>query len=262
MSVDLTGKRALVTGGSGDIGRAICATLGRAGARVAFTYFSDREGADRTVAALVEASPEVNSEPVVLRGNFADEKSTAGVLAQALARLERVDIFVSNAASGVLRPLSELKARHFQWTLDVNARAFFAIAQGLTRDPPGGSPAMGRGGRIIALSSLGAARAIPQYTVVGASKAALESLARHLALDLGPRGITVNAVSPGIVETKALQAFPNREELLDVAARRTPLGRLTRPDDIAAVVLFLCSDAAAMIHGQTIHVDGGYTVVA
>ena len=262
MRVDLTGKCALVTGGSGDIGRAICAALGRAGARVAFTYFSDREGADQTVAALAENSPESGSEPTVLRVNFADEKSTARVVEQIHDQLDRIDIFVSNAASGVLRPLSQLKQRHFQWTIDVNARAFFTVAQGITSRTAERSPLMGRGGRIVALSSLGATRAIPQYTVVGASKAALESLTRHLALDLGPFGINVNAVSPGIVVTKALQAFPNREQLLDVASRRTPLGRLTRPDDVAQVVLFLCSEAAAMIHGQTIHVDGGYTVVA
>lgn len=282
MKVDLTGKCAFVTGGSGDIGRAICAALARAGARVAFTYFSDREGADQTVAAIAEHSPKSSSEPasepalapppapppdppeapIVIRVNFADQKSTARALEQVRAQLPHVDIFVSNAASGVLRPLSQLKQRHFQWTIDVNARAFFTMAQGITSRSGDASPLMTRGGRIVALSSLGATRAIPQYTVVGASKAALESLTRHLALDLGPLGINVNAVSPGIVETKALQAFPNREQLLDVASRRTPIGRLTRPDDIAKVVLFLCSEAAAMIHGQTIHVDGGYTVVA
>lgn len=266
MRVDLSGKFALVTGGSGDIGRAICTALCRAGARVAFTYFSDREGADRTVAALEkchqESSSETSLEPIVLRANFADDKSTARVLEQIHNRFQRIDIFVSNAASGVLRPLSQLKQRHFQWTIDVNARAFFTVAQDLTGRVAERSPLMGSGGRIVALSSLGATRAIPQYTVVGASKAALESLTRHLALDLGPLGISVNAVSPGIVETKALQAFPNRAQLLDVAARRTPLGRLTTPDDVAQVVLFLCSEAAAMIHGQTIHVDGGYTVVA
>lgn len=262
---ELSGKWALVTGGSGDIGRAICIALARAGARVAFTYFSDREGADATAAALAEVSPGANAEPVVIRGNFADQKSTASVVAKIHELLPCVDIYVNNAASGVLRPLGQLKQRHFQWTIDVNARAFFTVAQSLTAGAPGqtpGPPLMGRGGRIVALSSLGASRAIPQYAVVGASKAALEALARHLALDLGPFGINVNVVSPGIVDTKALKYFPNREQLLDVASRRTPIGRLTRPEDVAAVVLFLCSEGAAMIHGQTIHVDGGYAVVA
>ena len=258
MTIDLTGKRALVTGGSGDIGRSICLALGQAGAQIAFTFFSDREGADQTARALSAA----DIEHTVIRANFADTKSTAAVVPRVRETLGAVDLLISNAASGVLRPLEQLKLRHWQWTMDVNARAFFTLAQGVVETSPERPPLMSRGGRMIAVSSLGAARAIPQYTVVGASKAALEGLARHLALDLGPRGINVNVVSPGIVDTKALAHFPNREQLLDVASRRTPVGRLTTPDDVAAVVRFLCSEAAAMIHGQTIHVDGGYSIVA
>jgi enoyl-[acyl-carrier protein] reductase III len=177
--------------------------------------------------------------------------------------LGSVDIFVSNAASGVLRSATELEDRHWQWTVDINAKAFFTLVQGLVKsDGDGASTLMGSGGRIVALSSLGAVRAIPQYTAVGASKAALEALVRHFALELGPRGIGVNAVSPGIVDTGALAHFPNREQLLDVARSRTPAGRLTTADDVAGVVAFLCTPEARMIHGQTVHVDGGYSVVA
>jgi enoyl-[acyl-carrier protein] reductase III len=266
-AIDLTGKTAFVTGGSGDIGRAICIALAAAGARIAFTYLFDRAGAAATAEAVAAAYPagEEQPQPVRIRCNLADENSTAAALEQLRAEFDRVDIFVSNAASGVLRPFAELEQRHLQWTLDVNARGFFTVAQELIRDPgDGNGPLMGhgdRGGRIVTLSSQGATRAIPMYTAIGASKAALEALTRHLALDLGPSGITVNAVSPGIVDTKALRNFPNREQLLDVAARRTPLGRLTEPEDVAALVLFLCSDGAAMIHGQTIQVDGGYSVM-
>jgi enoyl-[acyl-carrier protein] reductase III len=259
MRVDLRGKNAFVTGGSGDIGRAICVALGRAGARVAFTYFSDRDGAAATEAAIsAEAASSAEATTLVLRANLADDKSTATLIRDVREQLGRIDIFINNAASGVLAPLAELKPRHFQWTMDINARALLTLTQALLIEPP----LMARGGRIIALSSLGAVRAIPQYTVVGASKAALESLARHLSLELGPLGINMNVISPGIVDTKALAYFPNRELLLDVAGQRTPIGRLATPADIADVALFLCSDAAAMIHGQTIHVDGGYSVVA
>lgn len=258
MDIDLTGKSALVTGGSGDIGRATCVALARAGARIAFTYFSDRDGSDQTAEQL-QAN---GSEPMIIRANFSDENSTRGVIDTIREQFGTIDVFVSNAASGVLRPLGELKQRHWQWTLDVNARAFFSLAQGLVHSSDDGPAMLTRGGRIIALSSLGATRAIPQYALVGASKAALESLARHLALELGPEGINVNIVSPGIVDTKALQYFPNRQELLDVAGQRTPIGRLTQPEDVAKLVLFLCSDAASMIHGQTIHIDGGYSILA
>ena len=103
-------------------------------------------------------------------------------------------------------------------------------------------------------------RAIENYTAVGASKAALESLVRHLAVELGPKGINVNTISAGAVDTEALKKFPNREEILDTALSKTPLGRLTTPEDVADVALFLCSDLASMIQGQTIVVDGGYSI--
>jgi len=121
---------------------------------------------------------------------------------------------------------------------------------------------MKNGGKIIGISSLGSVRAIPNYTLVGASKAALESIVRHLALELAPRKINVNALSAGVVDTDALKHFSNREQLLENSQKRTPAGRLVEPADVAKVALFLCSDLAEMIHGQTIIVDGGYSIVA
>jgi enoyl-[acyl-carrier protein] reductase III len=119
---------------------------------------------------------------------------------------------------------------------------------------------MESGGRIMAVSSLGAVRAVPNYTVVGASKAALESLIRHLAVELGPKGILVNTISAGVVDTDALKKFPNRNEIIEASLKRTPLGRLTTPEDVADLALFLCSELATMIHGQSIFVDGGYAI--
>jgi enoyl-[acyl-carrier protein] reductase III len=112
----------------------------------------------------------------------------------------------------------------------------------------------------VAISSLGAVRAVPNYTVVGASKAALESLVRHLAVELGPLGITVNTISAGVVDTDALKKFPNRDEIISRSLQHTPLGRLTTPEDVADLALFLCGKGAAMIHGQVLVVDGGYAV--
>ena len=124
------------------------------------------------------------------------------------------------------------------------------------------APLMGEtGGHIIAVSSLGAVRAIPNYAAVGASKAALESLVRHLAVELAPRGILVNAISAGVVDTDALKHFSNRTQLLDESARRTPAGRLTEPSDVADTALFLASDLSGMMVGQTIVVDGGYSIM-
>jgi enoyl-[acyl-carrier protein] reductase III len=164
-----------------------------------------------------------------------------------------LDYMVSNAASGVLKRALELSSRHWNWAMDINARALLSLARE-------GAGMMPQGGRIMAVSSLGAVRAIENYTAVGASKAALESLVRHLAVELGPKGINVNTISAGAVDTEALKKFPNRQEILDTAISKTPMGRLTTPEDVADIALFLCSDLAAMIQGQTIVVDGGYSI--
>ena len=118
------------------------------------------------------------------------------------------------------------------------------------------------GSSIVALSSLGSQRVMDNYVLVGASKAALESIVRHLAVELAPRGIRVNAVSAGVVETDALDAFPNREQMLSWSLARTPAGRLVEPGDVAGAVCFLCSPEAEMIRGQVIVVDGGYSLLA
>jgi enoyl-[acyl-carrier protein] reductase III len=254
MHVDLTGRIALVTGCTGLIGRAICLRLARAGARVVGTYFSDHQGADELRAELAE----LGADPVIVQANFGYPEEVKSLLVE-LRKLGRVDLFIWGAASGVMRLAMDLKERHFGWTFDVNAKTLLTLTQGLVC---GAEPLMGAGGRIVALSSLGAERAIPMYAAVGASKAAMESLARNLALELGPTGITVNVVSPGVVVTRALDHFPNRDQLIEVAKARTPLGRLTKPEDVPGIVLFLASDEAGMISGQTIHVDGGYSALA
>jgi len=115
---------------------------------------------------------------------------------------------------------------------------------------------------VVAVSSLGATRAIPNYTAVGASKAALESMVRHMAAELAPQGVRINAISAGTVDTDALKFFPNREQLLEESSRRTPAGRLLTAQDVANTVVFLCTPFASMIHGQTIVVDGGYSILA
>ncbi|MER3487780.1 MAG: enoyl-ACP reductase, partial [Chloroflexota bacterium] len=123
-------------------------------------------------------------------------------------------------------------------------------------------PSMRPGASIVAVSSLGAQRVLDNYALVGASKAALEALVRYLAVELAPRGIRVNAVSAGVVETEALAAFPNREEMVAWAKRRTPAGRLVEPSDVADAIAFLCSPQAEMVRGQTLVVDGGFSLLA
>ena len=247
--IDLQGKVALVTGGSRGIGRAVALRLAERGAEVAINFVRHRGDADATVAAIEAAG----GRGLAIKANLADEASLTTMMDELKRRYDRLDILISNAASGVQRPVSALTSHHWDWAINVNARALLLLAQQAV-------PLMPGGGRIVAISSIGAVRAIPGYTVVGASKGALESLVRHLAVELGERGITINTVRAGVVDTDALKKFPSREAIIAGSLARTPLGRLTTPEDVADVVLFLCSELAAMVHGQTLVVDGGYAV--
>ncbi len=246
---ELEGKVALVTGGSRGIGQAIAVRLAQHGVDIVVNYVRHGKDAENT-AAQVE---KLGRKCMLVKANVARAEDVSAMFGLIKERFGKIDIIVSNAASGVLKPIMELTERHWNWAMDINARALLTLVQH-------GVSLMGEGGRIIAVSSLGAIRAIENYTTVGASKAALESLVRHLAIELGPRAINVNTVSAGAVDTDALKKFPNREEILRTALQRTPMGRLTTPDDVADVALFLCSQYATMIQGQVITVDGGYAI--
>jgi enoyl-[acyl-carrier protein] reductase III len=252
MEQALRGKRALVTGSSRGIGRAIALALAEAHVDVAINFFRNR-GPAEAVAKEIEAR---GARALLVRGNVADTGHVERMFQEIGQAWGGVDILVSNAASGVLKPASELTLHHFHWTMDINAAALLPLVQQMMKLPASGPRS------VVAVSSLGAIRAIKNYTAVGASKAALESIVRHLAAELAPEGIRVNAVSAGTVDTDALKHFPNRDDLLQESERRTPAGRLVTPQDVANVVVFLCSDHASMIHGQTIVVDGGYSILA
>ncbi|GBD93303.1 enoyl-[acyl-carrier-protein] reductase [NADPH] FabL [bacterium BMS3Abin05] len=249
----LEGKKALVTGGSRGIGRAIAVRLAEAGADVAINYLRQNTRALET-AKMIE---ETGRRALVLKANVAEPSQVDGMFKIIRAEFGNLDILVSNAASGVLKPALELTMRHWHWTMDINAATLIPLTQNFYRIKNPDAT-----GIIIAVSSLGAVRAIPNYTAVGASKAALESIVRHLAAELAPKNIRINAISAGVVDTDALKHFPNREELLSESLKRTPAGRLTTPNDVADVAIFLCSDLASMIHGQTIIVDGGHSILA
>jgi len=248
---ELRGKVALVTGSSRGIGKAIALRLAENGVNLVVNYIRHRADAEET-ARLIE---EKGARCVVVKANVADDAHVEAMFEVIKTEYGRLDVLVSNAASGVLKPLMELDGRHWNWAMDINARALLTLVQRAV-------PLMQAGGRIMAVSSLGSVRAVENYAAVGASKAALESLVRHMAVELGPKGINVNTISAGAVDTEALKKFPNRQIILDLALARTPLGRLTLPEDVADVSLFLCSDLAKMISGQTIVVDGGYSIRA
>jgi enoyl-[acyl-carrier protein] reductase III len=243
--MSLDGSSVLVTGGTRGIGLAIALRLVRDGASRAVLGYMRNDAAAEEAGAKIRAA---GAEPVLVRG----EVSKEAVIAE-LASHGPYRVVVHNAATGVIRPALETTDHHWDWTLNANARALLALARAT-------APSMPEGSSIIGISSLGAQRVLENYVLVGTSKAALEAVVRYLGVELAP-AIRVNAVSGGVVDTGALEHFPNREAMLR-SAERTPAGRLVEADDIAGAVSFLCSSDAAMVCGQTIIVDGGFSLPA
>lgn len=246
----MEGKNIVVIGGTRGIGRAISLCLSEAGASIAAIYVRDGESA----RVLNEERCPKSLPIAVCRADVTSKKGLES-LGQFLDTWEKkISGLVFSAATGVHKPYSELTTRHFDWTFGLNVRAFFESIQILL-------PRFSEKASIVALSSQGAVQAIPLYSLVGASKGALESLVRHLAVELAPRGIRVNALSPGSVLTDIWKAIPDYERRLDEAAHRTPLGRLVTVEEVAFAAQFLCSDASSGITGHTLVVDGGARIV-
>ena len=239
----------LVTGGTRGIGRAISLRLARAGAHVVANYARN----DAAAEALRSEAEGDRLALEVLRADLTIAKGMAAVRERMLLATAPLSI-VHCAGTGVHRRFAELTARHWDWTQALNVRAFFELVGELL-------PLLGDGSAVVAVSSAGAVRAVPAYAAVGASKGALESLARHLAVELAPRGIRVNILSPGSVETEAWNAFPDKEQRLAETARRTPIGRTVTLEEVACAAQFLCSAAARGIVGHTLVVDGGARIV-
>jgi enoyl-[acyl-carrier protein] reductase III len=246
-------RTALITGSGRGIGRVIALQLAAEGADIVVNFFRNREPAEQTA----EEIRKLGRKALVVKANIGEIEEIEELFKAAGAEFGKLDILVCNAASGYNRPGMEQKVRGWDWTMNINARSALFCSQHAV-------PLMERagGGTIINISSPGSTRVLPDYIVVGASKAALESLTRYLAVELAPRNIVVNAVSPGIVETDALRHFDSLKQgnVLPEAVAATPAGRIATPEDIASVVAFLCTPEASMIRGQTILIDGGYTL--
>lgn len=249
-------KVVLVTGSGRGIGREIALRFAAEGAHVIINFFRNRQPAEDTAREVRE----IGRECLVVKANVGELDELDELYQQIRTTYGVLDVLVHNAASGYNRPALQQRPKGWDWTMNINARAFlFGVQQAV--------PLMsGRGGAVVALSSLGASRVMDEYVVVGTSKAALEALVRYLGVELAPQNIRVNAVAPGMVLTGALEHFSTfrdgGDSLVTEVVSATPAGRLCTAQDIAEVVTFLCTPGAAMICGQTIVVDGGYSLLA
>jgi enoyl-[acyl-carrier protein] reductase III len=249
-------KVALISGSGRGIGATIALNFASLGADVVVNFFRNREPAENTAQKIRM----LGRKALVVKANMGELDDVDRLFQAVEQEFGGLDIYVHNAASGYNRPVMEQRPKGWDWTMNINARSLLFAAQYA-------APLMEKrgGGSIVAISSPGASRVLPDYVVVGASKAAIEAITRYLAVELAPRNIVVNAVSPGMVLTEALQHFEmvrTDVHLVEKATSITPAGRLVVPQDIAEVVAFLCSPAASMIRGQVIVVDGGASLTA
>ena len=243
-------KVALITGGSRGIGKSIAIEFGSLGYDIVFNYFRNHSAAEKTQRQIEE----LGVKCLKLRAHLAEPDQISEMFQSITEKFGTMDVLINNAASGVQRNVDELTPKHWDWAMNINARAPWLCSIEAAK-------LMSNGGSIVNITSEGSRKVLPYYLSVGTSKAALESLTRYLAVELAEKGINVNAVSGGYVQTDALESFPNKKDMLS-AVKNNLSGRVITGEDIAKVTAFLCSEDAAMIRGQVIIVDGGVTLPA
>lgn len=246
------GKKVLVTGGTRGIGRAIALRFAREGADLVLNYLDNAAAAEETRALIAAESPKAAVH--LVQANLSDMDEVRKLASEAVRLLGNIDIFVHSAALGTFKKTCDVKGNQWDLSMNINVKSFLMMAQVL-------KPQMKRGSVMIGLSSSGSTRVVPNYGAIGVSKATLEALVRYLAVDYIPDGIRVNAVSGGFIDTKSLTAFPEYERMKQEVIARTPAKAVGRPEDLAGIVSFLCSDDASWIIGQTLLADGGLSLV-
>jgi 3-oxoacyl-[acyl-carrier protein] reductase len=247
---DLSGKVAIVTGGSRGIGRSVAEALAAQGAHVVLTYVKGEEEARKAVEAIAGAG---RGKAEALQLDVADMKATEEAIAAAAKRLGRLDILVANAGMALDNLLLRVKEEEIDRVLAVNLKGSIACARAATK-----VMMRARAGRVIFLSSVVGEMGNAGQAVYSASKAALLGLTKTLAREYASRAITVNAVAPGFIDTDMTTGIAGeaKQKLLE----GIPLGRTGRPEEVAAAIVYLCSDEAGYVTGQTLRVNGGMYV--
>jgi 3-oxoacyl-[acyl-carrier protein] reductase/7-alpha-hydroxysteroid dehydrogenase len=253
MELTLTGRTALVTGSSRGIGRAIALRLGELGADVAVNYVTR----DRDAQEVVDRLQAMGRRSFAMQADVSRLDALGGLFDRIAAEWQTLDIYVNNAIDvASFGPVTRLRPDAWRHTIDSHVTTFLVGSQRAAK------LMKGRSGTIVALSSLGARSYVPGYAPIGVGKAAIEALTRYLAMELGPDGIRVNTVSAGPIDTDSLRRFSTFDQMKDAAIRYAPGRRMGVPDDVADVVAFLCTQAARWIYGQTLIVDGGFSLLS
>lgn len=243
---NLEGKVAVVTGASRGIGAATAERLARDGATVVVNYSRSEKAAADVVSSIKKAGGSASMH----RADMSDPAQAKGLIEAAFKEWGRLDILVNNASVANFLPLEAIDEKHVRAHLDLNVAGIVFATQAAAAYLPKD------GGRVINVSALGATKVMPGISIYSASKAALNALTRVWATELGPRGITVNAVSPGPIETEMFRAAAT-EDVAKYLISRTPLGRIGTPDDVAGVIAFLASADGRWVTGEVIDVSGG-----
>jgi enoyl-[acyl-carrier protein] reductase III len=248
---DLSGKTALITGGTRGLGKAIATILAKNGASVALNYRRDHDSARKTLEEIRAFAP----RSMLVKADLEDDGQVRTMVTEAAAQLGKIDILIANAAATAFKPLLETKPHHLQRTFNLSVGGFIAAVQESAKH-------MGNGGRIVMISGIDSIRMLPGHGVLGAAKSALESMVRDFAFELGPRGITVNGINVGYIDTDSSRFYMGEEfeKLTNRAAARCALGRLPTLEEIAAVVSLVCMPEASYLTAQTIMVDGGLSL--
>lgn len=251
--IDLTGKMALVTGSSRGMGRACALRLAEAGADVIVNYVTSR-------SAAMETAKEIRAmgrRSFVVKADVSQKDDVESMMEYIGEHIQQLDIIVSNAATGGFRPLLAANEKHFENTYHTNVLAMLYLVQA---GMPLLEKSQGRA-KVIGISSHGSDMALPWYGLIGSSKAALESLARHLTLEVGDKGVNVNIIKSGLVETDSTKRLPGADQMFAHRKDKTMMGdRMLSIEDIANAVIFLASPLSDLVQGETLVVDGGAAV--
>jgi enoyl-[acyl-carrier protein] reductase III len=244
------GKVALITGGSKGIGGAIAIDLAAEGCNIALTYFRDKKSAEKIKKTVTE----LGSDCLIIKSNLASYEDVIRTVKDTSKKFNKIDFLINNAATGVNVKADQLTIKHWDWVINTNSRAPWLMSIEVSK-------IMADGGSIVNISSLGSQKVLSNYFSVGVSKAALEAITRYLSVELAPKNIKVNAISPGLIKTAALDSFPDTSDWKIMANKDTPAGRPLKVRDVTDLVKFLCSEDSTMIRGQTIIIDGGQSLI-